>query len=113
MRSLEKLGSKKHPICVSVWDEEAAGRIAKVCDEKGWHFIAKLDPEEDEDIEEFILKCGYEQMRSAAPQQAQANFDPKPNNYCPCGSNKKYKKCCMLSAQRTRQLPPPEIRSAT
>ncbi len=104
MNPLQKLGSKKHPICVSVWDEENAANVAKVCDQHGWHFIARIAPEEDEDLEDLLVKLSYEQIKSEAFASLPATLlDPKPNNFCPCGSNKKYKKCCMLAGQRSDQ----------
>jgi uncharacterized protein YecA (UPF0149 family) len=101
MPSLEKLGSNKHPIRISVWDEEAVEPVARLCEQNGWKFVAKIDPEEDEDLEEFILKLRYEQSKNTTQSPAKANLDPKPNNYCPCNSGNKFKKCCML-----KELPP-------
>ena len=95
MHSIEKLGSKKHPIRVSVWDEEAVGRVAKICDQQGWYFIAKIDPDEDENVEEFLAKLASQQIGVSIPVKLQPSLAPMPNNFCPCDSGKKYKKCCM------------------
>ena len=95
MKNLEKLGSKKRPICVSVWDEEALERVAKTCEERKWVFIAKINPEEDEDLSDLALKLQFEKMRVSMGTKLRQNLNPLPNNFCPCNSGKKFKKCCM------------------
>jgi uncharacterized protein YecA (UPF0149 family) len=50
--------------------------------------------------EKYCKKCGY----WWAPEYGSRKYitprifipaNPKPNNFCPCGSGKKFKKCCM------------------
>ena len=99
---MAKLGSKKKPIRVRIQSEDRITEIAAVCEKRGWQFIANIAPDEPEDTVEFDymlnprafkkeprLKHTTDQtVRKVEPQVAR-------NAPCPCGSGKKYKKCCM------------------
>lgn len=86
-----KLGTKKRPIIVHVQNEQRAGEIATICDQHGWQFIAGLEPDKPENIDDL-----EKALRSPFAQHTKPDFKPRisGNDYCPCKSNLKYKNCC-------------------
>jgi len=86
---MAKLGSEKHPIVVRVQTEERALYAAKKCTENGWHFITGFEPDKPEDISDL--------ERALHPPKPILAEKVGRNEYCPCGSGKKYKKCCGAS----------------
>jgi SWIM/SEC-C metal-binding protein len=83
---MAKLGSKKKPIVVRVQTEERAKYVADICEKNGWQFIAALEADKPEDISDL--------ERALNPPQAVRSEKIGRNSPCPCGSSKKYKKCC-------------------
>lgn len=84
---MPKLGSKKRPIVVRVQTQERAGEIAEICDQHHWHFIAGIESHELEDVRDL-----EDALNPRLP--IQTGGAPGRNDPCPCGSGKKYKKCC-------------------
>jgi uncharacterized protein len=60
------------------------------CEERGWYVTLALAPGEPEDLSDIVR-----QERGLARGATKA-LPPTPgrNDPCPCGSGKKYKKCC-------------------
>jgi len=86
---MAKLGSKKRPVVVRVQDEYRAKEIAEICSEHGLHFLIGLEPGEPEDISDVDKLLN--------PVEPLINhFNVGRNEACPCGSGKKYKKCCLM-----------------
>jgi SWIM/SEC-C metal-binding protein len=89
---MAKLGTKKHPAVVRVRTMEQAREMVSICTDRGWEVVVGVEPAEPEDVSdvEKLLRRGQE-VASPAPR-----LPPKisPNDYCPCRSGKKYKKCC-------------------
>lgn len=84
-----KLGTEKKPAVVRVQTEKRLKEVSAIFEEKGWKFIIGLEPDEPEDITDLeILLTPHKPM--IAENKVGRN-DP-----CPCGSGKKYKKCCGL-----------------
>ena len=85
---MARLGSHKRPAVVRVQSSERAAEITAICDEHGWKVIAGIEPDVPEDTSDVD--------RLLAPLH-QAARDPKVgrNDPCPCGSGKKFKKCCL------------------
>jgi len=82
-----KLGTKRRPAVVRVRTEERAMEILDLCNEHGIQVIIGIEPDEQEnisDVERILSK----------PAPAKAPPRVGRNDYCPCGSGKKYKKCC-------------------
>ena len=84
---MAKLGTKKKPVVVRVQTEERGQEIAAICAEHDWHYIIGLEPDKPEDILDVdrllnpsVTKTSDKKIGRNAP--------------CPCGSGKKYKKCC-------------------
>ena len=99
---MAKLGTNKKPVRFRVQTEERLIQISTLCDQNGWIFIGGLEPDEPEDLSEVEYLLNPEAF---APQPRMGSADamtymreqPKigRNELCPCGSGKKYKKCCM------------------
>jgi len=83
---MAKLGTKKKPIIVRVNTPEKAAYIAETCLEHGWHYIIGFETDKPEDISDF------EKMFN--PEMPVRSIKIGRNDPCPCGSGKKYKKCC-------------------
>ena len=83
---MAKLGTEKKPIIVRVHSEEKARYVAETCAEHGWHYIIGFEPDKPEDISDL------EKMLNP-PKPTKSNKVGR-NEPCPCGSGKKFKKCC-------------------
>jgi hypothetical protein len=70
-----------------------AQQIVVLCEEHGWKVIAGVEPDKPEDcsdLEELLSRpAGKPQPPRAAPKIGR-------NDYCPCGSGKKFKNCCAI-----------------
>jgi SWIM/SEC-C metal-binding protein len=84
---MAKLGTKKHPAVVRVATQERAEEILSICDAHGWQVIAGIEPGEPEDITDM------ERLLNP-PEPYRAKETTGRNDPCPCGSGKKFKKCC-------------------
>lgn len=84
---MAKLGTKQRPAVVRVQTQERAMELLDLCTEHGIQVIIGVEPYEEEDISDV------ERILSP-PVPAKAPPRITRNDYCPCGSGKKYKKCC-------------------
>ncbi len=84
---MAKLGTEKRPIVVRVQTQERVAEIAAICNERGWHFVAGIEPHKPENIMDL------ERLLNP-PVPVRVEKKPGRNEPCPCGSGKKYKKCC-------------------
>ncbi len=91
---MAKLGSKKKPAVARVQTESRAGEIMQICNERGWQVVVGIEPDEPENISDikWLLKKSDNPPR---PQNRSVPLKVSPNDYCPCGSGLKYKKCCL------------------
>lgn len=87
---MAKLGTKKRPIIVRVHTDEKAQYVAETCAEHGWHYIIGFEPDKPEDISD--LENMINPVKPATSGKINRNAP------CPCGSGKKYKKCCGLGS---------------
>jgi len=85
---MPKLGSKERPAVVRVQNFERAGEIAKIFEEHGWQYIAGVEPDKPENTSDL------EKLLNQTTETVVAAPTPGRNEPCPCGSGKKYKKCC-------------------
>ena len=83
---MAKLGSEKRPIIARVHTDEKARYVAETCAEHGWHYIIGFEPDKPEDISDL--------EKLLNPVRPTASIKIGRNEPCPCGSGKKYKKCC-------------------
>jgi len=84
---MAKLGTEKKPAVVRVRNQKRAGEIASIFNEHGWKFIIGIEPDKPEDISDL------EKLLNP-PTPIKAGNKIGRNDPCPCGSGKKYKKCC-------------------
>jgi SWIM/SEC-C metal-binding protein len=98
---MAKLGTEKNPAVFRVQTEERLMEIAAICQDNDWKFIGGLEPDQPEDISdvEYLLDpeaFGSEPRRGRSGQMPVVKSEPDigRNDPCPCGSGKKYKKCC-------------------
>lgn len=84
---MKKLGSKENPAIVKVRTQERAQEILSLCNSKGWQVIVGIEPHEDEDITDV------ERLMNPPMPVKSEKIDR--NALCPCGSGRKYKKCCI------------------
>ena len=90
---MAKLGTKKRPAIVHVATEARAGEIMEICESHGWQVIVGIEPDKPEDISDVQKLIN----RSPSPPGRTERVRPvSGNDYCPCGSGLKFKKCCML-----------------
>ena len=87
---MAKLGTKKRPAVVRVHSQAKADEILALCESRGWQVIVGIEPDEPEDISDVKRLLRKEKT---APRPG---FVPRysRNDFCPCGSEKKYKNCC-------------------
>jgi uncharacterized protein YecA (UPF0149 family) len=65
--------------------------IVSLCTERGWQVVVGVDPDEDpdtSDLEKLLSSGGKPADKPRLPPKISGN------DYCPCGSGKKFKKCC-------------------
>jgi len=78
-----------YPAVVRVQTEVRFKRIVQICEWFDWELVADIAPDEPEDVSVIDLLFN--------PPQPLSRSGPKTgrNAPCPCGSGKKYKKCCL------------------
>ncbi|MCG6889251.1 MAG: SEC-C domain-containing protein [Gammaproteobacteria bacterium] len=82
-----RLGTRKAPAQLSVQTEERKQELAAIFAENGWVCVIEVNSEQDENIRD-LESLQNKQTMAVSTKKARRN-DP-----CPCGSGKKYKKCC-------------------
>ena len=98
-----KLGTESNPIRLRVSDENRMEEVVGICEKNNWKFICGIEPDHPEDITELEYMLNPKSFGGKQPKMKQihnvtvVNTQPKigRNDPCPCGSGKKYKKCCL------------------
>ena len=88
---MASIGTKNHPAIVRVQTTERAEEILAFCNNHGIQAIVGLEPDKPEDITDLGRALGAPQPARSAPKVGR-------NERCPCGSGKKFKKCCANSS---------------
>lgn len=82
-----KLGTVKCPAKVSAQTKKRVKELESLFKKNGWAYAIELDPDAPEDITDLEVLL--------APQKTKVVENKVGRNApCPCGSGKKYKKCC-------------------
>jgi SWIM/SEC-C metal-binding protein len=91
---MAKLGTDKRPAVVRVRSTEEAQEIVSLAQQRGWKVIVGVEPDQIEDLSDLRKLLRFE-----ADPEAKPRLPPKisGNDYCPCRSGKKFKKCCGAS----------------
>jgi SWIM/SEC-C metal-binding protein len=82
-----KLGTAKRPAVVNVQTEKRFKEVASIFKENGWKYTIGLEPDKPENITELEILLNPVKTKIADKKVGR-------NEPCPCGSGKKYKKCC-------------------
>ena len=82
-----KLGTEKNPARVRVKTKKRMKEVATIFEKNGWKHIIELDRKKTEDIADLEALLNW-------PKPVKAEKKVGRNDPCPCGSGKKYKKCC-------------------
>lgn len=82
-----KLGTEKNPAVVSVKTKERRKEVAAIFKKNNWKYKIELAPDKPEDI--TALNRLLKPVKPKKVKDKVGRNDP-----CPCGSGKKYKKCC-------------------
>jgi len=82
-----KLGTEANPAVVNVQTEKRMKALKSVFEENNWNHTITVDPDKPEDITDLDILLNPLTTRIA--EKAVGRNEP-----CPCGSGKKYKKCC-------------------
>ena len=90
------LGSKKKPAVVRVHTMEEAEAILEGRDRRGWKVIVVLEPGKPRDVSDYERLLKREGAVAGAGDTPAGGEPPRPprNAPCPCGSGRKYKRCC-------------------
>ena len=97
---MARLGSRKRPAIVRVQTEAHAQEIVAVCDAHGWQVIVGVEPDAPEDVSDVRKLLAPDQAVARQPAAVPRNAP------CPCGSGRKYKKCCLITSAGARSAHP-------
>ncbi len=92
---MTQLGTSRKPAVVRVQTPARAEEMLSICDRYGWQVIVGVEPDQDEDVSDV-------ERLMHPPEPAKASATPGRNEPCPCGSGRKYKKCCGTNAPASR-----------
>jgi SWIM/SEC-C metal-binding protein len=82
-----KIGTEKKPAVVNVQTKKRMKEVASIFEKNGWKYTIELEPDKPEDITDLEIL-----LNPTKPKIAEEKVGR--NEPCPCGSGKKYKKCC-------------------
>jgi SWIM/SEC-C metal-binding protein len=82
-----KLGTEKNPAAVRVKTKKRMKEVAAIFEENNWKYSIELVRDKPEDVNDLELLLN-------PPKTVIAEEKIGRNQPCPCGSGKKYKKCC-------------------
>jgi SWIM/SEC-C metal-binding protein len=88
---MARLGSDKRPAVVRVQTVHKGEEIVALCEKHHWKVIVGIEADQPEDLSDIDLLlrtlAGKPSAHREAPETGR-------NDPCPCGSGKKFKKCC-------------------
>jgi SWIM/SEC-C metal-binding protein len=84
---MTRLGTSKSPAVVRVQTQARAEEILSICDGSDWKVVISIEPHQTEDVSDV-------ERLLHPPAPARSAAAPGRNDPCPCGSGRKYKKCC-------------------
>ena len=88
---MARLGSDRRPAVVRVQTMPKGEEIVALCEKHHWKVIVGIEADQPEDLSDIDLLLRALAGKPSAPRVATriGRNDP-----CPCGSGKKFKKCC-------------------
>ncbi len=94
---MAKLGSKSNPLILNVHSEAKLKYVVQICEKNDWYYLCGINPQDPENFEDLERKL-------YPPTIQWENEKVGRNEICPCGSGKKFKKCCWDQAQQAEAL---------
>lgn len=91
---MASIGSRKNPAIVRVQTVQRAEQLIAWCKNNDIHAIVGLEPDKTENITDIDRALQARQPVDRSPKIAR-------NDPCPCGSGKKFKKCCVDASAKT------------
>ena len=85
---MRQIGTERKPIVLRVQTMARAEEILARCELKGVKAVVGVEPDKPEDITDLEKKTSPSSLVVAPLRVGR-------NDYCPCGSGRKYKKCCL------------------
>lgn len=85
---MRQTGAEKKSIVLRVKTMARAEEILARCESKGVKAVVGIEPDKPEDITDLEKKTSLSAPVGVPPKIGR-------NEYCPCGSGRKYKKCCL------------------
>ena len=82
-----KLGTEKNPAVARVKTKKRMKEVEKIFEDKGWKYTIEIDRDKPEDITDLEILLNWPKPREVEKKAGR-------NDPCPCGSGRKYKKCC-------------------
>lgn len=77
-----------------VQTEDEAEAVLDECVYRGWDAIVVVDPYEQRDLRDLDWLLGRQLRRDERQAALEDRRRPPMNAACPCGSSRKYKRCC-------------------
>ena len=84
---MARIGTRQRPAVVRVQTQDRAAEILELCNENDIQVLVGVEPDKTEDISDIERILAPPTPALAAPRVGR-------NDPCPCGSGKKFKKCC-------------------
>lgn len=84
---MASIGTTRNPAVGRVQTEERALEVIAFCQDRGIQLVVEVAPDQPEDISDVDRALLARQPAVAAPKIGR-------NEPCPCGSGRKFKKCC-------------------
>lgn len=88
--NMAKLGSKNKPAILRVQDLDTAAELMQICSDNDWECIVGIESDQPEDISDLNRL-----LNPSRPFVKANHLSIGRNDHCPCGSGKKFKKCCL------------------
>jgi SWIM/SEC-C metal-binding protein len=85
-----RIGTEKRPVVLRVQTERRGQEVASICASNDIHYLIGVEPELPEDVSDMDRALRPPEPLLAEPKTGR-------NDPCPCGSGKKFKKCCATS----------------
>jgi SWIM/SEC-C metal-binding protein len=82
------IGTRKKPAIVRVQSEERAERVLEFCQDNGIAVLVGVEPDKPEDLSDI-------ERAALAREPPRAVAKVGRNDLCPCGSGRKFKRCCV------------------
>lgn len=97
---MARLGSRTRPAVVRVQTEAHAQEIVALCNAHGWQVIVGVESDVPEDVTDVRKLLAPDQFITRQPLAIGRNAR------CPCGSGRKYKRCCLTASAGARSTHP-------